>query len=92
MKKTLGLVWLFFVVLLVANIYIFLSGMNLSEKINTYEKETRRLHQENIDLEAKAYEANSLQYASSRAAELDFTKKAEPYFLDNLRVALKKQE
>lgn len=92
MKKTLGLVWLFFVFLLAANIYIFLSGMNLSEKINTYEKETRRLHQENIDLEAKAYEANSLQYAASRAAELDFTKKAEPYFLDNLRVALKKQE
>ena len=92
MKKTLGLVWLFFVFLLAANIYIFLSGMNLSEKINTYEKETRRLHQENIDLEAKAYEANSLQYAASRAAELDFTKKAEPYFLDTLRVALKKQE
>jgi cell division protein FtsB len=92
MKKTLGLVWLFFVLLLAANIYIFLSGMNLSEKINTYEKETKRLRQENIDLEAKAYEANSLQHAASRAAELDFSKKAEPYFLDNLRVALKNQE
>ena len=91
-KTTFGIIWLFFILLLGANIYIFLSGMDLSQKINTYEKETKRLHQENIDLEAKAYEANSLQYAASRAADLDFTKKAEPYFLENLHFALKKQE
>jgi hypothetical protein len=36
------------------------------------------------------YKINSLQYTSSKAAELEFSKKADPYFLENLRFALKK--
>ena len=85
-------IWMAFLVLIGANIFIFLSGMKLSEQINFYETETKKLHQENIDLEKKAYEANSLQHAASIAGELDFTKKAEPYFLESLRFALKGKE
>lgn len=83
------LVWVTFFALIGANIFIFLSGMKLSEKINYFETETKRLRQENIDLETKAYEANSLQRAASVAGELSFTKKAEPYFLESLRFALR---
>lgn len=81
-----------FLLLIGTNVFIFLSGMKVSEQINFYEIETKKLKQENIDLEKKAYEANSLQHAASVAAQLDFTKKAEPYFLENLRVALKEKE
>lgn len=66
--------------------------MKVSEKITFYEIETKKLKQNNIELEKKAFVANSLQRAASVAAELKFTKKAEPYFLDNLRVALKDKE
>lgn len=83
------MIWVFFLGLVVANIFVFVSQMRLGEDINYYEKEVRRLHQENIELEKKAYAANSLQYAASKAAEMEFVKKTEPYFLENLRYALK---
>lgn len=82
-------VWSLFLALVVANIAIFVSGMRLSEQINFYEKETKRLHQENLELEQKMYEVNSLQHAASLAAQLDFKKKAEPYYLHQIGFALK---
>ena len=88
MKKISGLFTIaVFLVLVGANVFIFLSGMRVSEQISFYETETKKLKQENIDLEKKAYAAESLQNAASVAAQLDFTKKAEPYFLENLRFA-----
>ncbi len=89
MKKLSGVFTVgIFLVLIGANVFIFLSGMKVSEQINFYETETKKLKQENIDLEKKAYAAESLQNAASVAAQLEFTKKAEPYFLENLRFAL----
>ena len=64
--------------------------MHLSEDINKFELKTKNLKKENMELEANLYRINSLKNTSSMAANLDFTKKANPYFLDNLRVALKK--
>jgi hypothetical protein len=78
-----------FVGLAIANIGIFISSMQLSDRITFYDKESKRLKMENLDLEQKIYEVNSLQKAASAAAELDFTKKAEPNYLENLGVALK---
>lgn len=72
-----------------ANIVIFVKSMSLSQQINLFEMETKKLKQENIELEKEAYRINSLQYVSSIAAELGFKKKAEPYFLENLDFALK---
>ncbi|MBI1862812.1 hypothetical protein HYS00_01690 [Candidatus Microgenomates bacterium] len=78
-----------FIGLAVANIGIFISSMQLSDKITYYSRESKRLKEENQDLEQKIYEVNSLQKAASQAAELDFTKKAQPNYLNNLGVALK---
>lgn len=90
MKKFLKyFTYLGFAVLISANIVIFVKSMSLSQQINVFEKGTKRLKQENIELEKEAYRINSLQYVSSVAAELGFKKKAEPYFLENLGFALK---
>ena len=61
-----------------------------SQKITFYETNTQKLKKENLELEAYLYKINSLQYTSSQAAKLEFSKKADPYFLENLRFALKK--
>lgn len=78
-----------FVGLMVANIYVFLSGVALGDEINHYEKEITRLHQENLDIEKKVYDAESLNYAASMAAAMDFSKKTTPVYLDNLKYAFK---
>jgi len=80
-------VWMLFLVLISANTYVFIHSIKLSDKINHFEKETKILHQENLTLENKIYDVDSLKYASSMAAQLDFTKKAQPEYLDNLQYA-----
>lgn len=82
------LIILVFLGLAIANIGIFISSMQLSDKITFYDVETKRLKQVNLDLEQKIYEVNSLQKAASAAAKLEFNKKAEPNYLQNLGIAL----
>ncbi len=76
-----------FLALISANIYVFLNSLKLSDKINLFEKEIKSLHQENLGLENKIYEVDSLQYAASLAAQLDFTQKAQPTLFENLKFA-----
>jgi hypothetical protein len=83
------LIVLMFFALAVANVGIFISSMHLSDKITFYDQESKRLKEENLELEQKIYEINSLQKAASAAAELKFNKKAQPNYLQNLGVALK---
>ncbi len=91
MKKTLKLlIGLSFLGLIIANIFIFVSEMNLGQQVSYFEQETGRLHKQNLVLQQKAYAADSLQYAASVAAKLNFAQKAEPYFLENLGFALRK--
>lgn len=91
MKKIAKLlIGVLFLVLIAANLYIFVSGMNISQQISYLDQETKRLHKENLSLQKKAYEADSLQFAASVAAQLDFDQKAEPFFLENLGFALRK--
>lgn len=91
MKKTgKALILASFIGLVIVNLYIFVSGMNLSQRISHFDQETKRLHRENLSLQKKAYDADSLQFAASVAAQFDFAKKAEPYFLENLGFALRK--
>lgn len=90
MKQVLVLKHIIFitlVILLLCNIFVFLQSIKLGDQINKYEKEINRLHQENLILENNVYEVDSLQYASSMAAMLNFTQKAEPTFLDELKYA-----
>ncbi|MEX1052694.1 MAG: hypothetical protein WEC80_02500 [Patescibacteria group bacterium] len=79
-----------FVVLLGLNIWVFVKGISLSSDISKYEQKTKELKKVNMELETELYSINSLKHTSSIAAQLNFSKKAEPYFLDNLKVALKK--
>jgi len=79
-----------FITLLLLNFWIFTKGMYLSQEISKYETNTQKLRKENMELETKLYKINSLKNTSSMAASLEFTRRANPYFLDNLKVALKK--
>ena len=79
-----------FIILLLLNFWIFTKGMYLSQEISKYETNTQKLRKENMELETKLYKINSLKNTSSMAASLEFTRRANPYFLDNLKVALKK--
>ncbi|MBI2641083.1 hypothetical protein HYW87_00610 [Candidatus Roizmanbacteria bacterium] len=77
------------VLLLLSNVYIFVNTIRLGGDINHFEKEIKTLHQENLSLENEAYQLDSLQYAASLAAELDFSKKSQPFYLESLKYALK---
>jgi len=81
-------IWIFFVGLIIGNVYIFLSGIRLSNEINRYEKEITRLHNENTDLEKQVFEIESLKYTASMAATLNFTEQPAPMILDNFKYAL----
>ncbi len=90
MRKSLKLgLYLIFTALIGINIFVFVSGMNLSQEINRLEAQTKKLKQENMELENKLYESNSLEFAGLFAKELDFSQEAEPYYLDNLGFAKK---
>lgn len=81
------LVWVIFLVLVSANVYVFLNSLKLSDNINRFEKEIKVLHQENLSLENRIDDVDSLQFAASLADQLDFTQKAQPVYLDNLKYA-----
>jgi len=77
-QQFLGLI---FIVLIVANVIFFLNGMHLSNEINKFESQIQLLKKSNADLEKKAYQTESLLYAASMAAKLQFTKKSAPIYL-----------
>lgn len=80
-------IWLILFLGIVANIAIFVWGMGLGNEINFFEQETKRLHLQNIELDKKISYYQSLQFAASTAAVLDFTKKGTPVYLENLKYA-----
>lgn len=88
-KQIKYLVWCILLVLLIANAGLFVSTIKLSNEINTFEKETQRLHQINIDLEKEISQYDSYQFIASQAANLGFVRKSSPLYLDNLRYAFK---
>lgn len=83
-----NIVLVVFLTLMIGNMYVFLSGVALGDEINHYEKEITRLHQENLEIEKKVYDVESLNYAASIAAQFDFSKHTTPVYLDNLKYAL----
>lgn len=78
------------IVLVILNVGLFVYSIRLSDEINIFEKETRKLHQLNIGLEKETSYYDSYQFAASKAASLGFVKKSTPLFLENLRYALKR--
>lgn len=61
-----------FFALLFGNVYVFINGVQLSDKVHFYESEVTKLRQENIRLEKHVYKFDSISYAASIAAELDY--------------------
>ena len=61
--------------------------MKLSDQVNHFENQINKLHQENLNLEGKIFAVDSLQYAASMAAQFDFSQKAQPVYLENLKYA-----
>lgn len=89
-KKYHFVIYLIFFIMAVAHISLFVSGITLSDEINKYDNMTKNFKQENIDLETKLYSVESLAYAASEAAKLDYTKKTSPLYLESLGIAMKK--
>lgn len=91
MRKLLvnSTVWFVFFGLMIGNVYVFMQGISLSDQIHQYEKEIQKMRQENIELETKIYKAESITYAASLAAELEYDKKSEPVFFGEKKYALK---
>jgi len=79
--------WVTSAVLIIANLYLFVSGIKLSESINYYEKETARLHEQNIELDKQTSFFDSLHHAASIAAMLNFSNDSTPIQLENLKYA-----
>lgn len=77
-----------FFVLLFGNIYVFMNGVQLSDKIHFYESEVTKLRRENISLEQQVYKFDSISYAASIAAELDYTDSKEMMYVTNPGYAL----
>lgn len=88
MKYLNKLIWIVFVGLIIGNVYVFVSGIKISDEINRFEADITKIHQENIDLEKETYEVESLQYTASVAARLEFTEQPAPLILNNTNYAL----
>ncbi len=89
MKKLIKpAVIIFFTALIIANVYIFVAGIKSSVEITKMETELENLKQENYGLESKLGKVSSLEYAASMAANMDFSKKTVPTYLDSLKYAL----
>jgi len=83
-----NIIWGILFVFILGNVYVFIIGIKLSDEVNHFEKEIKRLKQENINLEKKAYEVESLKFAASMAAKLNFIKQSQPMYIENLKYAL----
>lgn len=77
-----------FFALLFGNIYVFINGVQLSDKIHFYESEVKNLRQENINLEKHVYKFDSISYAASIAAELDYEDSKDMLYVTNPGYAL----
>jgi len=81
---------LFLIIIFLANIFIFVVNINLSQEIEVYDKKISLLRQENLDLEIKIYQITSYERISSLAAQLNFIKNESPIYLDEIKYAYKK--
>lgn len=75
--------WVLFFGLMIGNIVVFISGVQLSEDIHTYEQEIQEIEDENALLETRVLQIESMEFAATIAAELDYTKKADPVSFEN---------
>ncbi len=88
MKKiSKNIIWFGVVAVIIANAFVFLHGLDLGNQIGQYERDIAKLRLENTDLEKKVYQKQSFTYATSMAAAMNYTKKIEPVYIENLLYA-----
>lgn len=89
MKKLIkGIIYFLFVCLVITNVYIFVAGIKSSNELTQMENQLEKFKQENIDLESRLSQVDSLEYAASVAASINFDKRAVPTYLESLKYAL----
>ncbi len=88
MKKFwVQIIFVVFFGLVLVNIGIFVHSIVLGSDLNRFEQETKKLTAENLDLENQMYQVDSLSFAASMAAKLNFTQSAKPIYLESLKYA-----
>lgn len=78
---------LFFILVLVMNVYLYMSGMQLSNQIHEYETHITQLKKDNLVLEQQRASMQSLSYAKQIAASMSFTKDATPLYIEQPHIA-----
>ena len=79
--------WLVVSILVFTNLFIFISGIVLSDEINNFETKTDSLRKVNLTLEKEVANLGSLKFATEQAKKLDFTNSSLPQSLDQLGYA-----
>jgi len=70
------------------NVYLIITGVNVSKQIHEYEVNDAKYKEENGFLETEISKISSLQYASSISAALAIDKTIKPIYLNNAPFAL----
>lgn len=73
--------------LVIANLFVVISGIVISDEINKFEKKTDSLHKANITLEKKVASLSSLKFAQEQAKEYGFINSTAPQYIDQLKFA-----
>lgn len=79
--------WLVVLILIVTNLFMFISGIVLSDEINNFELKTDNLRKINLSLEKEVANLGSLKFATEQAKKLGFTSFSVPQSLDQLEYA-----
>ncbi len=79
--------WLIVLILIITNLFIFISGIVLSDEINNFELKTDSLRKTNLILEKESANLSSLQFAQKQAEKLHFINSSLPQSLDKLGYA-----
>ncbi|MBW7960096.1 hypothetical protein B6D29_02435 [Microgenomates bacterium UTCPR1] len=88
MKKYFNLlIGITLISLIFINLLILYSTIRLGDEITLYEAKIDQIHRKNIGLEKDLSRLGSLSYARKIAIKLDFTKKAQPEFLEKVTYA-----
>lgn len=73
--------------LVIANLFTFISGIVLSDEINNFEQKTINLRKANLTLEKEAANLSSFKFAREEAKKLQFNNNSTPQSLDQLGYA-----
>ncbi len=79
--------WLIVSILIVTNLFVFISGIVLSDEINNFELKTDNLHKINLSLEKEVASLGSLKFATEQAKKFGFTTFSSPQTLNQLGYA-----